>query len=49
MTQDKIVWVNGRAYSICYVCEKMIQLNKFFLGSLHFCDTEKAKEMGIKI
>lgn len=33
----EIVIVGSKLYSRCAVCLKIVRLNKFILGDLHFC------------
>jgi LSD1 subclass zinc finger protein len=36
----KTAWVDGkgRIFMVCAGCRRLVQVNKFLLGSLHICD-----------
>ena len=40
MKKDYII-VGNKIYTTCGICKKLVQVNKFLLGSLHICLTEK--------
>lgn len=37
MRAGKIVEMNGRWYTVCQRCKKVVRVDKPLLGSLHFC------------
>mgnify|MGYP006921361321 CR=1 FL=1 len=32
-----IMWRNGKGYVVCPLCKSLVQINKKFFGSAHFC------------
>lgn len=40
----KITNSNGKMYTICQCCYKLVRIDKFMIGSLHVCLTDKEME-----
>ena len=38
MKQGVIYLINGKQYAKCAGCNKVVRVDKFLLGSIHFCD-----------
>jgi hypothetical protein len=36
----EVIVAGNKLYVICAECGKMVQINKFILGGLHFCEKE---------
>ena len=36
----EVLIVGNKLYATCSKCGKFIQLNKLFIGSLHFCEED---------
>jgi hypothetical protein len=38
LRRGETVVVGNKIYVMCGLCKKIVQVNKPFVGSLHFCD-----------